>query len=464
MGPSVAPSRAVGKRHETLDERAPPVRPAVRVAMAVVSTIAVTVPLTGAAVADPRDPGYPSQQRIEKAQKDVADKQRSVAAIQGAMAAAQSRLLAAGVAAEHAAEAYNGARWRLQVAHEASAAAKQREADALQAVERQRSSIVTLVTESYQNGTELNTATALVTDEGPEGMMNRYAVVQSAGDSMQAAYDRFRAVSAEAKDARAQAARAEKKQKALAAEARDLAVQASDLAMAASAAAAQINEQKQQLVQELAKAENTTLELATQRQAALQRIAERKAAAAARAKEVAEQAALRKAAAAARKDAKKADSAKPDLNNNRPGDEEDTTGIAAPVPAPPMVFNPAPNQEVAVKRAIAYAEQQIGKPYQWAAAGPGTFDCSGLTMQAWAAGGKLLPHYSVAQFYQSTRISMKDAKPGDLLFWSNNGSPSGIHHVALYIGDGEFIEAPYTGATVRYNTIGNWFPDFVARP
>ncbi len=117
-----------------------------------------------------------------------------------------------------------------------------------------------------------------------------------------------------------------------------------------------------------------------------------------------------------------------------------------------------------MRRAIAYAKQQLGRPYQWGAVGPSTFDCSGLTMRAWGMGGKSLPHYSVAQFYQSTRVSMADAKPGDLLFWSNNGSPSGIHHVALYLGGGQFIEAPHTGANVRYNSIYSWYPDFVARP
>ncbi|MEO7943002.1 MAG: NlpC/P60 family protein, partial [Marmoricola sp.] len=141
-----------------------------------------------------------------------------------------------------------------------------------------------------------------------------------------------------------------------------------------------------------------------------------------------------------------------------------STSFPTPSLAPPPVANPAPNQAVAVQRAIAYAKAQLGKPYQWAAHGPTTFDCSGLTMMAWGRGGKSLPHYSVAQFYQSTRVLMSDARPGDLLFFSSNGSPSGIHHVALYLGGGQFIEAPHTGANVRYNSIYNWYPDFVARP
>jgi peptidoglycan DL-endopeptidase CwlO len=287
-------------------------------------------------------------------------------------------------------------------------------------------------------------------------------VVQSAGDSMQARYDNFKIASAKARTTATKAAQAEKKQEGLAAEAKKAAEEAGQAAAAASAAANEVAAQRQQLIQELAEAQNISVGLATRRHEALERIAREKAAAAARAKEAAEQAALQKQAQQAKKKAKKAKV-----------DQQDTTASSGPTEsgsapvggsAPPPVINPAPNQKVAVQRAIAYAKAQLGKPYSWGAAGPGTFDCSGLTMQAWARGGKGLPHYSVAQFYQSTRISMGDARPGDLLFWSSNGSPSGIHHVALYLGGGQFIEAPHTGASVRYNSIYNWYPDFVARP
>ena len=372
---------------------------------------------------------------------------------------------AASNAAEAAAERYNGAMWELDVARKQSQQAKVRARKATADVESQRAGIIALVTESYQNGTELNTATALMSDEGPSGLMNRYSVVQSAGDSMKARYDRFRTSLAQAKVYAAKAAKAEAKQTRLAAEAKKLAAAAGEAASAAGAAANQIAAQKQQLVQALAKAQNISVDLARKRQAGLERIAQEKAAAAARAKEAAEQAALKKAAAAARK---KAAAARPDPSDSGPGDSGESDGSSsstpAPVVAPPPVAHPAPNQSVAVQRAIAYAKQQLGRPYQWGAVGPSTFDCSGLTMRAWGRGGKSLPHYSVAQFYQSTRVSMADAKPGDLLFWSNNGSPSGIHHVALYLGGGQFIEAPHTGANVRYNSIYNWYPDFVARP
>ena len=91
--------------------------------------------------------------------------------------------------------------------------------------------------------------------------------------------------------------------------------------------------------------------------------------------------------------------------------------------------------------AIAFARAQLGEPYQYGAAGPNSWDCSGLTMMAWQAGGKSLPHYSVAQYQQSTPISLAQLQPGDLLFWGDGG-PTSIYHVAIYTGDGMMIHAP----------------------
>ena len=108
---------------------------------------------------------------------------------------------------------------------------------------------------------------------------------------------------------------------------------------------------------------------------------------------------------------------------------------------------------------------QIGEPYVWAAAGPDSWDCSGLTMGAWQAGGKSLPHYSVAQYDQSTPISPGDLRPGDLVFWGDSSSPSSIFHVALYAGDGMIIHAPRPGRGVELVSMYYWItPNFYARP
>jgi peptidoglycan DL-endopeptidase CwlO len=99
--------------------------------------------------------------------------------------------------------------------------------------------------------------------------------------------------------------------------------------------------------------------------------------------------------------------------------------------------------------AVQAAESQIGVPYVWAAesprgsASPG-FDCSGLTAWSWGQVGVGLPHFSGAQMADSTPVPISDLQPGDLLFYG----PGGSDHVAMYVGPGEMIEAPYTGATV----------------
>jgi peptidoglycan DL-endopeptidase CwlO len=124
-------------------------------------------------------------------------------------------------------------------------------------------------------------------------------------------------------------------------------------------------------------------------------------------------------------------------------------GGGAPAPVGPA---PAANSRAGV--AVQAALSQVGKPYQWGAAGPNSYDCSGLTMWAWAQAGVSLPHNSGMQYSATSRISQSQLQPGDLIFY---GSP--IHHVAMYIGNGQIVEAPYSGASVR--TAGAFRSDVV---
>ena len=101
-------------------------------------------------------------------------------------------------------------------------------------------------------------------------------------------------------------------------------------------------------------------------------------------------------------------------------------------------------------KAVWYAEKQLGKPYVWAAAGPNSFDCSGLTMWAYKQVGISLPHYSREQINCGKRVSKSNLQPGDLVFF---GSP--IHHVGMYVGGGDFIEAPYSGCDVRITKLSH---------
>jgi peptidoglycan DL-endopeptidase CwlO len=122
---------------------------------------------------------------------------------------------------------------------------------------------------------------------------------------------------------------------------------------------------------------------------------------------------------------------------------------------------PAPSSGASA--AVAYARAQIGKPYQYAGAGPNSFDCSGLTMMAWAQGGVSMSHGSQSQYLSFPHVPISDLQPGDLVFFGSSG-PSN-HHVGIYVGGGTMIEAPHTGAYVRYSSI--YRPDLVslgARP
>ena len=112
------------------------------------------------------------------------------------------------------------------------------------------------------------------------------------------------------------------------------------------------------------------------------------------------------------------------------------------------------------QQAVQQAESQIGKPYEWGAAGPDTYDCSGLTMWAYAQVGVHIDHYTGYQWQEGVRIATSAMRPGDLAFFATNTSdPNTIHHVGMYIGNGEMVEAPYTGANVRISSV--WRPDLI---
>ncbi len=117
---------------------------------------------------------------------------------------------------------------------------------------------------------------------------------------------------------------------------------------------------------------------------------------------------------------------------------------AAPVvgfPAPP----PNPRAAIAIRTALSF----LGVPYVWGGASRAGVDCSGLVMLAYDAAGIYLPHYSGAQFADTVRVPLYDLQPGDLLFYGYNGD----EHVAMYLGRGEMIEAPYTGAVVHITPV-----------
>lgn len=119
-----------------------------------------------------------------------------------------------------------------------------------------------------------------------------------------------------------------------------------------------------------------------------------------------------------------------------------------PTPATPQI----PGVSAAASIAVSAALSRVGDPYVWGAAGPDEFDCSGLVMWAYAQAGVYLDHYSGAQFSETVQIPMSDLEPGDLVFPADPGE-----HVAMYIGNGEIVQAPYTGANVQVVPLDSFF-------
>ncbi|GAC1546160.1 MAG: hypothetical protein NVS3B12_34820 [Acidimicrobiales bacterium] len=131
------------------------------------------------------------------------------------------------------------------------------------------------------------------------------------------------------------------------------------------------------------------------------------------------------------------------------------SGSASPQPSgssgPPTASQqqpPPPSSGSGVQAAIAEAQRQLGKPYYYGGSGPDSFDCSGLTAWAWGHAGRSLPHSAADQYYQTTHVSVSQLQPGDLVFW---GMPP--HHVGIYVGNGQMINALHSGTNVRYENI-----------
>ena len=109
---------------------------------------------------------------------------------------------------------------------------------------------------------------------------------------------------------------------------------------------------------------------------------------------------------------------------------------------------------VEIANFLRAAQSRIGLPYVWGAAGPASFDCSGLVQWAFAQAGVRMPRVSEEQWFTGPHISYSDARPADLLFWHyDRTDPTDIDHVAIYAGNGMMIVAPHTGTYVSYEPV-----------
>lgn len=135
-----------------------------------------------------------------------------------------------------------------------------------------------------------------------------------------------------------------------------------------------------------------------------------------------------------------------------------TTPAATPTPAPAPAPTPAPSHSGDL---IGEAYKYLGVPYVWGGKTPAGFDCSGFTSYVFRqAYGMEIGSWTGAQENLGAKISVSEAQPGDLLFWGSAGS---TYHVAISLGGGSYIHAPFEGRTVEVNTISNFTPQFAVR-
>ncbi|MDQ1586258.1 MAG: peptidoglycan DL-endopeptidase CwlO [Actinomycetota bacterium] len=401
------------------------------------------------------DSTYPSAGQVARSKAAVASTAASVGRIEAQLAAETARSAALATDVAKAVEAYNGARYRLEQAVRGALTAQQNAQAAHAQVHSARADLGRFAAAAYRSGGDLTGLTAFLSASGPRDLLDRASTIEKIGETRRNALSDVRSADVEARilDKRAQEMVAARQDAANAVEAAKSAAEAK-LAGQQQAVAA-IAGQRQSLITALAKARNTSVRLERARQAGLEQARIARAAAAARAAPAAQ---ARRA-----ERLRQARAARAAHGSHRPpagsgGSSGGSTSGGSSGGGSTSGGSTGGGSSVGSRSgaaaAIAFARAQIGKPYQWAADGPDSYDCSGLTMRAWQAGGVYLGHFTGAQYDQARKISMSAIRPGDLIFFgSQPGNPASIYHVGLYIGGGQMIEAPYTGENVRISSI-----------
>jgi cell wall-associated NlpC family hydrolase len=413
---------------------------------AVALAILLSVTCASPAIAIPPPPPKPSDQEVQASKTDRDAKAGRVGELTSALAAAETRLTDLQATVELKMEDANKALVDLETARAVADKARQdaeatkREAAASTAtIDRIRTEVDDFVAASFRQGSTVGSITAFLGAKSPQDLLDRAQMLNAVSGSQLDAMERMQKARVDQanKDSLARAALNLANEKQGAAEeakhVADQATQAAEQARRAQASeAAQIEADKASTEQQLTEAQAKVGGLESQ----LQRYREWQAA---KQKEDEERAKAAAAAAA-----------------NKPGGR----------PSRPPVGRPSLGSNAA-QIVIARALTQLGVPYAWGGGngrGPTRgirdggvadmfgdynkigFDCSGLMIYAFAGVGIDLPHYSGYQATSGTRVPLSQMAPGDMLFWATGGR---VHHVALYIGNGQMVEAPYSGSHVR---------------
>jgi len=384
-------------------------------ALAASMALAVTPP---AAFAD--HGGGPSAGQVAASKARVAQLEHQLAAAADAVSRAQQALEEARTAAEVAVEAYDRARVQQAASVRALDAAQLVLTAAGARVASARHDVSRFAVAAYEGG-PLSSVDLLLDSHGPDTMLYRLSALDAVSRSQRDVLQTMNAAQVYQQAVRKQAAAVVAASTRAAAAADAARSHAAQLVAAQTAAVARVSAASQQLSVMLtdARAHASALE-----RARLQALAEARARAEAARRAAAERAARERA------------------NQQSSGSGQQSSGqnFGATVSA------------ATEQAALQQAESQLGKPYEWGAAGPDSYDCSGLVMWAYAQVGEHVDHWTGDQWNEGAHIPLAALRPGDLLFFATDTTdPNTIHHVGMYVGNGQMIEAPYTGANVRYS-------------
>ena len=393
---------------------------------------------------------YPSWNDVQQAKNNVANQQAMIDNITTLITGLQSSVDAARVASEKAAEAYFQAKIALEKATAKANDLQKQAADAADKAKTSKMRAGLLASHLAKSGGG-DVTTNLMLKGGGSGaaadkLLFQLGTMSKLTEQSKAVYDQATKDKNTA-DALTAQAKVAKTERSSLADAADTALAAAQDAQAKAQAALATQQQKStELVAQLATLKNTSAQTEAAYLQGEQIKAQQEAAR--KAQEAAAEA-QRQAAAAAAAAA-------------RPPAASSGGGGGGAAPAAPA----APNGNV-VQTALAYAQAQLGKPYIFGGEGPTGYDCSGLTMKAYAYAGVYIGSHSVNDQYftaanRGQLVSYSAKQPGDLIFWGDG--PGDFYHVGIYIGGGMMIAAPTEGDVVKRQSVWGSPWRIVARP
>ncbi len=387
----------------------------------------------------------PSDEEIARAREAENAAKMSVAQIEVELASVKSEAEVALQKAMSAAEELNGARYSLE---QATQTARQAQADADKAkadYEAGKQEIASIAQTAYRDGgSSLDSIAPYLSADGLRTVETKQATLNSFSASANVKMQKVAALEQVANVMNDAAIQAQAKQAEATAQVETRSAAAQSAANNARNAQAMTAARRDALVAELARKQNTTVELINQREAELEAQRQAAAAEAARQAAAAEAARQQAAAEAARRAREQQNSYTPAPAPAASYDDDDDT---------PSSGGGGGGNSDAAAGAIAWAKSKLGAQYVWAGEGPG-YDCSGLVTMAYRSQGIYLTHWSQAQYSEGTRVPVSQAQPGDLIFWNWDGG--NIDHVAIYLGNNQIIEAPTFGVPVRITSIYGW--------